>query len=130
MNRMQADWVRRSLPAMLAALGVLAAGCGAANTGIRVGQGAEATRAPSEIGRYGCGSCHTIAGITGATATVGPDLNSFAARRYIAGRLPNTAPNLIAWIRDPQRVDPGNIMPDLGVSDHDARDIAAYLYSH
>jgi cytochrome c1 len=50
-------------------------------------------------------------------------------RGYIAGHLPNNGPNLIRWIRDPQQVDPGNAMPDLGVGDVDARDIAAYLFT-
>jgi cytochrome c1 len=57
-------------------------------------------------------------------------LKNFAQRRYIAGRLPNTPANLSEWIRDPQGVDPGNVMPNLGVSRRDALDIAAYLYRH
>ena len=48
---------------------------------------------------------------------------------YIAGVLPNTPDALIRWIMDPRDVDPKTAMPDLGVTSHDARDIAAYLYS-
>jgi cytochrome c1 len=95
-----------------------------------VGGGARASRAPGEIARYGCGSCHTVSGVSGANADIGPNLANFAQRRYIAGRLANTPANLIAWIRNPQRIDPGNVMPFLDVTPHDARDIAAYLYSH
>ena len=78
---------------------------------------------------YGCGSCHTINGVPGADALVGPPLNNFAQRHYIAGNLPNTADNLIFWIQFPQRVEPGTAMPDMNVAEEDARNIAAYLYS-
>lgn len=111
-------------------LSVAAVGCGGTSTQVDVGGGAKASQAPTEIAAYGCGACHTIAGISGANARVGPSLSGFAARRYIAGHLPNTAANLVEWIQHPQRVDPGNVMPYLGVSESDARDIAAYLYSH
>jgi cytochrome c len=80
------------------------------------------------IVNYGCGACHMIPGIVGANATVGPPLDHFYERRYIAGKLPNTLDNLTAWIQNPQRYVPGNAMPDLGVSQADARSIAAYLY--
>ena len=43
--------------------------------------------------------------------------------------LPNTRDNLMAWIEDPQRIVPGNVMPVLGIDENDARDIAAYLHS-
>jgi hypothetical protein len=46
----------------------------------------------------------------------------------IAGRFPNTPENLIAWIMHPQALDPGNIMPDMGVPEAVARDMAAYLF--
>jgi cytochrome c len=108
---------------------VLATGCGGVGHHLAVGGGADASRAPAEIGRYGCTSCHTIAGLD-SSAQVGPELKDFSQRRYIAGRLPNTPANLVEWIREPQKVDPGNVMPMLGVTPREARDIAAYLYSH
>ena len=37
--------------------------------------------------------------------------------------------NMIRWIQRPQDVDPKNVMPNMGVTDQDARDIAAYLYT-
>ena len=120
--------MRQRLPLvlLLAATVVVGTACGAHQSGIAVGGGARASRAPGEIARYGCGSCHTISG----DADIGPNLGDFARRRYIAGLLPNTPANLVAWIRNPQRIDPGNVMPDLGVTPREARDIAAYLYSH
>jgi cytochrome c1 len=70
-----------------------------------------------------------IPGIAGATGTVGPPLTDFADRGYIAGELPNNGDNLIRWIMDPQGVEPGTAMPDLDVSERQARDIAAYLFT-
>jgi cytochrome c2 len=78
---------------------------------------------------YGCGSCHTIPGVPGAKAVVGPPLAGLAQRAYVAGVVPNTPDNLVTWIRHPQEVDPKTAMPDVGVTERHARDIAAYLYS-
>lgn len=79
--------------------------------------------------KYGCGSCHTIAGVPMANGKVGPPLTDVGERAYIAGVLPNTPENLITWIQYPQRVLPGNDMPDLNVKLSDAKNMAAYLYS-
>ena len=81
------------------------------------------------IQKYGCSGCHTITGVQGAHGMVGPPLDHFAYRVYIAGRLPNTPENLMHWIQKPQEVWPGNAMPDMGVPEQDSRDIAAYLYT-
>ncbi|SCF35801.1 Cytochrome c [Micromonospora purpureochromogenes] len=81
------------------------------------------------ITRYGCGSCHTIPGVNRADGLVGPPLTRFGARSYVAGQLPNNADNLRRWISDPQAVEPGTAMPNLGVTAIDAQDIAAYLYT-
>ena len=91
--------------------------------------GGDARRAPKLIRGFGCGGCHVIPGIAGARGNVGPPLTRFADRSYIAGMLSNTPANLIRWLRDPQGVVPGNAMPNMGVKDAEARDIAAYLYT-
>ncbi|SAL03085.1 c-type cytochrome [Caballeronia ptereochthonis] len=78
--------------------------------------------------RHGCGACHRIDGVPGAYGTVGPALQNIGERAYVAGKLPNSPENLQMWIRFPQRIEPGSAMPDLGVDEIDARDIAAYLY--
>jgi len=57
-----------------------------------------------------------------------PPLDRFYERSYIAGRLPNTWDNLTKWIENPQQIEPGNAMPNLGVTADEAHDIAAYLY--
>ncbi len=86
-------------------------------------------QAPYAIQKYGCGSCHVIPRIAGADGMVGPKLTSISERSFLAGELPNTPDNLIMWIQHPQQVKPSTAMPELGVSDADARNIAAYLYS-
>jgi cytochrome c1 len=60
---------------------------------------------------------------------VGPPLTDWAQRRYIAGLLPNTPENLVKWLRYPQDVEPGTVMPNMDVTEQDARDMAAYLYT-
>jgi cytochrome c1 len=91
--------------------------------------GGDARQGRQAIRSYGCGACHVVPGVTGATGLVGPPLNAFAHRTYVAGNLPNTAPNLVRWIQAPQSVEPGTAMPNLGVDEADARHIAAYLYT-
>jgi cytochrome c1 len=89
----------------------------------------DASQGAIEISRSGCGSCHEIPGVEHAVGLVGPPLNHFSRRTMIAGLLPNTPPNLIHWLQYPQAVVPGNAMPDGGLDDRQARDIAAYLYT-
>ena len=92
-------------------------------------EGGDAARGHVLIRQYGCGSCHVVPGVAGARGTVGPSLATLRARAYVAGVIPHTPDNLIRWIVDPQRVDSLTAMPDLGVSEADARHIAAYLYA-
>ena len=91
--------------------------------------GGDPSRAPRAIRKYGCGSCHNIPGIAGARGLVGPPLDRFGLRTYVAGRLTNDAAHLTSWIEHPRNVDPKTAMPDMGVTPQDARDIAAYLYT-
>ncbi|HEY7298373.1 MAG TPA: c-type cytochrome [Xanthobacteraceae bacterium] len=79
------------------------------------------------IGQYGCGSCHTIPGIADADGLVGPPLTRIGSRIYIAGILRNTPENMVAWLRDPQAFVPGNAMPNVGLDEQNARDVAAFL---
>jgi cytochrome c len=91
--------------------------------------GGNPDRGPALLRSYGCGTCHTIAGVTGANGLVGPPLTGIAQRSFIAGVLPNAPENMVRWIEDPKAVDSLTAMPVLGVSPADARDIAAYLYT-
>lgn len=91
--------------------------------------GGDPDRGAQAIREYGCGACHVIPGVPGARGEVGPPLSDFGRRAYIAGALVNAPDNLVLWIRSPEVVEPGTVMPNLGVSRDDARDIAAYLYT-
>jgi cytochrome c len=86
-------------------------------------------RGASMIAYYGCGSCHIIPGISGASGLVGPPLSGIANRVYIAGVLQNTPENMMRWIENPRAVDEKTVMPNLGVTHKDAADIAGYLYT-
>ncbi|HWQ13211.1 MAG TPA: c-type cytochrome [Roseiflexaceae bacterium] len=89
--------------------------------------GGDAERGRMIIRSYGCGSCHVVPGVPGANGSVGPPLTEFARRAYIAGALPNNPDNLVRWIVNPQAVEPGTAMPTIGLSEEEARHIAAYL---
>ncbi|HEY3057654.1 MAG TPA: c-type cytochrome [Chloroflexota bacterium] len=79
----------------------------------------------------GCGSCHTIPNIPGATGKIGPDLTGVATRKEIAGgAVPNNSPDDLAkWIADPPSLKPGTAMPKLGLSPDEAANAAAFLYT-
>jgi cytochrome c1 len=77
--------------------------------------------------QYGCATCHRIPGVVGADVPVGPPLAHIASRSFVAGALANDPEGLVRWIRNPQAVHPGSAMPNLGVTDRDARDMASYL---
>jgi mono/diheme cytochrome c family protein len=89
-----------------------------------------ADRAPALLTRYGCGGCHTISGAPGADGKVGPDLSGLRERVYVGGVLRNTPDSLVQWIVDPQRFSPRSAMPATGITEAEARDVAAYLYTH
>jgi cytochrome c len=115
---------------LLAAAVHLAAGCGM-STEHEAAQltGGDPSHGRAAIRRYGCGSCHVIPGVRGADGMVGPPLDGVASRTYLAGVLQNTPDNMIRWIRDPQAIDSLTVMPNTGVTQVDARDIAGYLYT-
>jgi cytochrome c len=98
------------------------------NAVARLTAGGNARFGPAAIRKYGCYTCHTIRGVTGARGLVGPPLNGIRERAYIAGEIPNTPDNLMRWIQHPRVVEPNTIMPEMNVSEQDSRDIAAYLY--
>jgi cytochrome c2 len=92
--------------------------------------GGDPRPAPALLIRYGCSGCHAIPGVPGADGRVGPALGALRQRVYIAGVLPNTAENLLAWLRDPRAHAPRTAMPVTGITEAEARDVAAYLYAH
>jgi cytochrome c2 len=105
--------------------GLLLALAAAACAGERLPEAAQRGRVA--LRQHACHTCHVIPGVVGSDRHVGPPLAGFARRALIAGHLPNTRDNLVAWIREPQRFDPGSAMPSMSVSAADAQDMAAYL---
>ncbi len=91
--------------------------------------GGDPVRGAAAIYRYGCGSCHEVGGLNNAKGLVRPSLTGLRRRSYVAGVLQNTPSNLVHWIRKPKEVNDRTAMPDLGVTERDATDIAAYIYS-
>lgn len=91
--------------------------------------GGDPDKGIAAIGRYGCGSCHTIPRIGSATGTVGPPLARIASRGYLAGRLTNSPDNMMRWLQHPQQIDQGTVMPEMHVTEGDARDMTAFLYT-
>ena len=120
-----------SLSLLLAASLWLAA-CGGRDGVVATGAqapGGDPDRGWQALQDYGCHACHLIPGVPGANSLVGPPLTGWAERRYIAGALPNTPEYLIQWVRYPQAIEPGTAMPNMDVTEQDARDISAYLYT-
>jgi NAD(P)-dependent dehydrogenase (short-subunit alcohol dehydrogenase family)/cytochrome c2 len=109
-------------------LGALLASCTAAasDNGARA---ASVERGRSLASTRGCATCHEISGVRDANGTIGPSLAHWSERSYIAGVLPNTPEQLQRWIRHPQAVKPGVVMPELALADSDAADIAAFLFT-
>ncbi len=91
--------------------------------------GGDAERGRLLIQRYECGACHTIEGVRGANGIVGPPLTDFAQRVVLAGILPNAPRTLVPWLMNPPAIAPNTAMPDLGIGEREARDIATYLYT-
>jgi len=79
----------------------------------------------------GCMGCHSLQAKGAPTALIGPNLANVGERAYIAaGWLKNTDENLEAWIRNPQALKKGVLMPNLGVTPDEAKALRAYLRAH
>ncbi|MDE2403226.1 MAG: cytochrome c [Sphingomonadales bacterium] len=94
-----------------------------AMTGGRVARGEAAVR------RFGCTGCHAMSVLRGPSGLVGPPLSGIASRAEIAGSLANTPEHMVAWLRFPQQLRPGCGMPQQPMTEAEARDLAAYLYT-
>jgi cytochrome c len=91
--------------------------------------GGNPSDAPDIIRRYGCSGCHTIPGISGADGQVGAPLSDIKRRVYVGGVVFNSPENLVRWIVSPQTFLEHSAMPATGISEAEARDVAAYLYA-
>jgi cytochrome c2 len=104
--------------------------------GVVLGCGAPVLAANDSIERgrellvqYRCGSCHNIPGVPASRGVVGPPLDAWGRRSYIAGRMPNRPELLVRWIVAPHALVPGTMMPSMGVSAAEAQAMTAYLFS-
>ncbi len=122
----------RMRTAVLAALAVAAPGLGAcvdkADLPRPVVQG-DPARGLAVIQSVGCAACHKTPGVAWPEGRTAGDLAGFGARPMIAGRLPNQPDVLTRWLIDAPSLDPGTAMPPMPLTQAQARDVAAYLYS-
>ena len=111
-----------------ALLAILLTGCGepATDQETRVG---DVAAGRTVVATLDCGVCHDIPGIAGADWIVGPPLAGFGRRTLIAGLLPNEPDLLAQWVRDAPSLVPNTGMPDLPISDAEAANVAAFLYT-
>lgn len=91
--------------------------------------GADPGRGRALIAAKGCGTCHFVQGVEGADGRVAPRLENFAKRTLIAGTFPNMPRFLVPWLMNPPALKPRTAMPDLGIGEAEAMDIASYLYT-
>ena len=77
----------------------------------------------------GCGACHEIPGVRWPRGRVGPSLDGFARRALIGGQFPNRPDILGLWVRNAPALSPRTGMPPMPLSEQEARDVAAYLYT-
>jgi cytochrome c2 len=113
-------------------IGILAfwmAGCEETRPPVATVIDGDPERGRREMAQLQCGACHVIPGIRAARGSVGPPLEGFARRVYLAGKWPNRFRYLEPWLRDPPAMAPLTAMPALVDNEQSARDIAAYLYT-
>lgn len=76
-----------------------------------------------------CVNCHTVVGTNGK-GTFGPDLTHLMSRQTIAaGAAANTPENLRRWVKNPNDIKPGALMPPMQLDDQELDDVVAYLLS-
>jgi cytochrome c len=87
-----------------------------------------AERGKALAGQYGCNVCHAVPGVDGPQGSLGPALAGVASRPTISfGTVQNTPENLAKFIQEPASMNPQSSMPPIGLTEVDAKDIAAYL---
>jgi cytochrome c oxidase subunit 2 len=88
---------------------------------------------PFESKGQPCVGCHTVQGVEGASARVGPNLTHLEGRTTFAGATFDlNADNLKRWLRDPSgmkpmRPDQGTGMPNLHLSETEINQLVAFL---
>lgn len=113
----------------LLATALLLGACGDRARPERTISGADPARGVAVMERVGCAACHATPGIDWPQGRAGPSLEGFAARPMIAGRLPNQPDVLTAWLIDAPSLAPETGMPPIPITEAEARDVAAWLYT-
>lgn len=106
----------------------LASGCAKEEPASRVA-GGDPERGRLLVQQYQCAACHFIPEVQGPNGDAGPSLESMGRLSYIAGSIPNQPENMIRFLQNPPAVKPGTLMPALGITDDEARHMAAFMYS-
>ena len=76
-----------------------------------------------------CVNCHTISG-TSAKGRFGPDLTHLMSRETIAaGAALNNRENLRLWVKNPDAIKPGCLMPAMQLDEKDLDAVTDYLQS-
>ncbi len=76
-----------------------------------------------------CVNCHTVSG-TPASGVFGPDLSHLMSRDTLgSGVIPNQPENLRAWVKNPQEIKPGNLMPNMQLNSRELDEVVTYLSS-
>ncbi len=91
--------------------------------------GGDPERGRAIIEASACAACHVIPGIAWPQGELGPDLHGFADQALISGRFPNRPDVLQQWVRNAPSLAPDTAMPAMPISNEEARDVAAYLYT-
>ena len=81
------------------------------------------------IERVGCASCHAVPGVRWPVGATAASLDGFGDSPLISGRLPNQPDTLVRFLRNAPALDPQTAMPPMPLSQAEARDVAAYLYT-
>ena len=106
-------------------------GQAAADSAAKTGQSPAYAEGEKLFKAKGCIACHSLVAHNAPKGMVGPNLANVGARAYIAaGTLKNNDTNLAHWIREPQSVKKGVLMPNLGVTEEEAKSLVAYLRAH
>ena len=113
---------------VLLACAALLAGCGKESAAVSV-PGGQVEQGLRLVTQYQCGACHTIPRVQGAAGESAPSLEHIGSLSYLAGGIPNQPANMVQWLRVPHAVKPGTEMPAMGLSEQEARHMAAFLYT-
>ena len=95
----------------------------------RLVAGGDAAQGRALLAEHACTTCHAIPGERQPRAYVGPPLAGFARRTNVGGSLPNRPEVLVRFIMNAPQALPGTAMPNLAVSEAEARHLAAFLYT-